>query len=86
MNDERASATRIVFGLGGDVTLADFSEAMTALRELLDVLAEEVAPDTSIDWLLEDITIGDTKTGTLCYAKGERPCSGHATIGYTDED
>lgn len=42
----------------GDVTLDDAGAALTALRELIDGLVAEVAPNTSITWIIDQLSSG----------------------------
>ena len=48
----------IGFELEGDVSLADFERALKALQDLLDGLAGQVAPGSTVRWLIEDLSAG----------------------------
>ena len=55
-------ADSFTFALDGDVTLADFDRAIKALRELMDALGEELAPNTPIDWIVDEMEGGSALT------------------------
>jgi DNA polymerase III alpha subunit (gram-positive type) len=46
---------KITLALDGDVTLRDFSNAMVRFKEIVDGLKNEIAPDSKIDWVVEDL-------------------------------
>ncbi len=48
----------LTMALEGDVSLALFSEAVERFNKLLQKLAEEVAPNTRIEWDVEDLQSG----------------------------
>lgn len=50
--------TTVVLALEGDVNLEQFSEAVNRFKTLLNLLAQEVAADTKIEWDLEDLQYG----------------------------
>lgn len=51
-------ADSIGFGLEGQVTLEDAGTALRAWRELIDAIASDVAPDTSVTWVVESLSAG----------------------------
>lgn len=50
--------TTLVFALEGEVTLAEFTDAVNHFQKLLLQLTQEVAADTKIEWDLEDLQYG----------------------------
>lgn len=48
-------ADSFTFKLDGAVTLADYEHAMHALHGLVEALQKQVAPDTHIAWIIEDM-------------------------------
>jgi hypothetical protein len=48
----------LTIALEGDVLLIEFVETMNRFRNLVDLLSREVAPDTEIEWLVEDLQAG----------------------------
>lgn len=48
----------LTIALDGDITLADFSEAMKRFRSLVDALSQEVGGKTKVDWRIDDLQAG----------------------------
>lgn len=48
--------------LNGDVTLEDFSKAISAFGKLLEALRNEVASDAKIDWVVQELEAGSATT------------------------
>jgi hypothetical protein len=48
----------LTFALEGEVTLADFSEAMKDFGALITALSQEIAGQTKIDWRIDDLNAG----------------------------
>jgi hypothetical protein len=48
----------LTLALEGEITLADFSEAMKDFGALVAVLSQERAGTTKIDWRIDDLTAG----------------------------
>lgn len=48
----------LTIALDGDITLADFSEAIRLFRLLVDALSQEVGGKTKVDWRIDDLQTG----------------------------
>jgi hypothetical protein len=75
----------ITLALEGDVPLRLYAVAIERFAELVARLSEEVAPDTAIDWLIDDLQYGSA----IATARGEAPeddpvlrvVAAYATVG-----
>ena len=65
--------TTLLLALEGDVTLDQFSEAVTHFHRLLLQLTQEVAADTKIEWDLEDLQYGSAIMAVAGRAEDEEP-------------
>jgi hypothetical protein len=65
--------TTLVLALEGDVTLAQFSEAVHHFNKLLLTLTQEVAADTPIEWALEDLQYGSAIMAVSGRADSDEP-------------
>ena len=45
----------LTLGLDGDVRLADWANAVTGLREIVDGLAAELSKDHDLEWIVDDL-------------------------------
>ena len=52
----------LTLALEGEVTLADFSEAMKDFRALIAALSKEIGGKTKIDWRIDDLNAGSAMT------------------------
>jgi hypothetical protein len=52
----------LTLALEGEVTLADFSEAMKDFRALIAALSQEIGGKTKIDWRIDDLNAGSAMT------------------------
>lgn len=59
--------------LTGDVSLAQFAEAVRHFSNLVDLLSREVAPETEIDWMVEDLQAGSALASIVGVAERETP-------------
>lgn len=48
----------LTIALDGDITLADFAEAIKRFRSLVDALSQEIGGKTKVDWRIDDLLAG----------------------------
>lgn len=48
----------LTIAFDGDITLADFSEAMKRFQSLVDALSQEVGGKTKVNWRIDDLQVG----------------------------
>lgn len=48
----------LTLALNGDVTIEDFSKAMNQFKEIIKGLKDDVAPDSKIDWYIDELKAG----------------------------
>lgn len=65
--------TTLEFALEGEVTLEQFSGAVSHFYELLRQLAQAVAPDTPVQWDLEDLQYGSAVVAVSGRADSKEP-------------
>ena len=53
---------RIILVLSGEVTLDDFSIAISKLKGLMYALSKEVAMGAEIEWIIEELSTSDATT------------------------
>src|SRR5690349_11179844 len=59
--------------LAGDVSLTQFAEAIRHFTNLVDLLSREVAADTKIDWIVEDLQAGSALASVAGVSESEAP-------------
>ena len=61
----------LTLALEGDVTLREFSQAMSSFKDMVDGLTSEVAVDAGVEWFIEDLQTGSAIATVRAVA--ERP-------------
>jgi hypothetical protein len=59
----------LTFALEGEITLADFSEAMKDFGALIAALSQEIGGQTKIDWRIDDLNAGSA----IATVRGDSP-------------
>src|SRR5919106_2576975 len=52
----------LTMALDGEITLAEFSEALRDFRALIAALSQEIRGKTKIDWRIDDLNAGSAMT------------------------